>query len=182
MQKTQKMWVWSLGQEDSMKEKMVTHSNILARKIPWTEEPGGLQSNRFVKSWTRMSNWACKGILMNWKTDQYKISKLYHSWILKRKEVCKEHMGLGKITCAVLSHSVVSGSWWPHGLYTPGSSVHGDSPSKNTWVGCHALLQGSFPTQVSKPGLLHCRQILYHLSHQRSKRREKMWHKKYSKR
>ena len=48
----------------------------------------------------------------------------------------------------------------------PGSSVHGDSPGKNTGVGCHALLQGIFPTQGSIPGLLHCRWILYHLSHQ----------------
>ena len=48
----------------------------------------------------------------------------------------------------------------------PGSSVHGDSPGKNTGVGCHALLQGIFPTQGSNPGPLHCRQILYHLSHQ----------------
>ena len=48
----------------------------------------------------------------------------------------------------------------------PGSSVHGDSPGKNTGVGCHALLQGIFPTQGSKPGLLHCRQTLYCLSHQ----------------
>ena len=40
----------------------------------------------------------------------------------------------------------------------PGSSVHGDSPGKNTGVGCHALLQGIFPTQGSNPhllGLLH---------------------------
>ena len=44
----------------------------------------------------------------------------------------------------------------------PGSSVHGDSPGKNTGEGCHALLQGIFPTQ----GLQHCRWILYHLSHQ----------------
>ena len=36
----------------------------------------------------------------------------------------------------------------------PGSSVHGDSPGKNTGVGCHALLQGIFPTQGSNPGLL----------------------------
>ena len=50
----------------------------------------------------------------------------------------------------------------------PGSSVHGDSPGKNTGVGCHALLQGIFPTQGSNPGLLDCRQILYHLSHQGS--------------
>ena len=50
----------------------------------------------------------------------------------------------------------------------PGSSVHEDSPGKNTGVGCHFLLQGIFPTQGSNPGLLHCRQILYHLSHQGS--------------
>ena len=43
----------------------------------------------------------------------------------------------------------------------PGSFVHGDSPGKNTGVGCHFLLQGVFPTQGSNPGLPHCRQILY---------------------
>ena len=52
----------------------------------------------------------------------------------------------------------------------PGASVHGDSPGRITGVGCHALLQGIFPTQESKPNLPHCRQILYHLSHQRSSR------------
>ena len=36
------------------------------------------------------------------------------------------------------------------------------SPGRNTGVGCQALLMGSFPTQGSNPGLLHCRQILYH--------------------
>ena len=48
----------------------------------------------------------------------------------------------------------------------PGSSVHGDSPDKNTGVDCHALLQGIFPTQGSNPGLVHCRWNFYHLSHQ----------------
>ena len=52
----------------------------------------------------------------------------------------------------------------------PGSSVHGDSPGKHTGVGCHALLQRIVPTQGLNPGLLHCRQILYHLSHQGSPR------------
>ena len=46
-----------------------------------------------------------------------------------------------------------------------GSSVHGDSPGKNIGVVCHALLQGILPVQGSNPGLPHCRQILYHLSH-----------------
>ena len=43
-----------------------------------------------------------------------------------------------------------------------------DSPGKNAGVGCHFLLQGIFPTQGSNPGLLHCRQTLYPLSHQGS--------------
>ena len=47
----------------------------------------------------------------------------------------------------------------------PGSSVHGDSPGKNTGVDSHSLLQGIFPNQRSNPSLLHCIQILYHLSY-----------------
>ena len=38
------MWVRSLGQEDPLEEEMATHSSILAWKIPWIEEPGGLKS------------------------------------------------------------------------------------------------------------------------------------------
>ena len=48
----------------------------------------------------------------------------------------------------------------------PGSSIHRDSPGKNTGVGCHALLQGFFLTQGSNTGLPHYRQIIYHLSDQ----------------
>ena len=39
----QEMWVGSLGQEDSLEKEMATHSSILAWRIPWTEELGGLQ-------------------------------------------------------------------------------------------------------------------------------------------
>ena len=49
-----------------------------------------------------------------------------------------------------------------------GFSVYGDSPGKNTGMGCHAPLQGIFSTQGLNPGLLHCKWILYHLSHQGS--------------
>ena len=38
------MQVQSLGQEDALEVEMATHSSILARRIPWTDEPGGLQS------------------------------------------------------------------------------------------------------------------------------------------
>ena len=52
-----------------------------------------------------------------------------------------------------------------HGLYSPWNSL-----GQNTRVGCLSLLQGIFPTQRSNPGLLHCRWILYHLSHKGSTR------------
>ena len=79
------------------------------------------------------------------------------------------HSGLPALwphPCAMLSRSVMSNSCDPMDCSLPGSSVHGDSPGKNTWVGCHDLLQGIFPTQGLNPGLSHCRWIVYHLSHQ----------------
>ena len=48
--------VLSLGQEDALEKGMATHSSILAWRIPWTEEPGGLQSMGSQKSRTRLSD------------------------------------------------------------------------------------------------------------------------------
>ena len=59
-------------------------------------------------------------------------------------------------------------SVWPHGLQPTRLLRAWDSPGKNTGVGYHGLLQGIFPTQGWNPGLLHCRRILYRLSHQGS--------------
>ena len=58
------------------------------------------------------------------------------------------------IACVCVSHSVVSDSCDPMDWSLPGSSVHGDSPGKNTGVGCHFLLQGLFLTQGSNARLL----------------------------
>ena len=44
IKETQETWVGSLGREDSLEEGMAPHSSTLAWKIPWMEEPGGLQS------------------------------------------------------------------------------------------------------------------------------------------
>ena len=63
------------------------------------------------------------------------------------------------------SHSVVPGSLWPHRLHSLWNSL-----GQNTGMGSLSLLHGIFPTQGSNPGLLHCRQILYQLSHKRSPR------------
>ena len=87
-------------------------------------------------------------MLQRW-TDQ--------SWIIDKE-------GRGKSTESE-SHSLVSDSLRPHGLYSPRNS-----PGQNTGVGSLSLLQGIFPTQGSNPGLLHCRWILYQLSHKASLR------------
>ena len=58
MQETQETWVWFMGQEDPREEEIAAHSGILSQKIPWTEEPGGLQymgSQRVRHNW---SDWA----------------------------------------------------------------------------------------------------------------------------
>ena len=49
MQETQEIWVQSLSSEDPLEEEMATHSSILAWEIPWTEEPGGFQSEGWKK-------------------------------------------------------------------------------------------------------------------------------------
>ena len=63
------------------------------------------------------------------------------------------------------SHSVMSDSLRPQGLYSPWNS-----PGQNTGVDNFSLLQGIFPTQGSNPGLQHCMQILCQLSHKGSPR------------
>ena len=53
----QETWVQSLGQEDPLEKEMAIHSSILAWRIPWTEEPGWLQSTG-LQSWTWLSDQA----------------------------------------------------------------------------------------------------------------------------
>ena len=60
---------------------------------------------------------------------------------------------------------------WPHGSQPARLLCPWDSPVKTTGVACHDLFQGIFLTQGLNPGLLHCREILYHLCHQGSTKR-----------
>ena len=60
----QETWVWSLGWEDPLEKEMATHSSILVWRIPWTEEPGGLQSTRLQRAGH------------NWETSLHFIHKL----------------------------------------------------------------------------------------------------------
>ena len=66
MQTTQEIWVQSLSLEDPLEKGMATHSSIPAWKIPWTDEPGGLQSmglQRVRHGWVHTTfNWLNKNI------------------------------------------------------------------------------------------------------------------------
>ena len=63
----QEAWVPSLGQEDSLEKEMATHPSIPAWKIPWTEEPAGLQ---FMESQRLRYNWAC---MHAWRKEKWKV-------------------------------------------------------------------------------------------------------------
>ena len=204
----QETWVWSLDWEDSLEKGMATHSSILAWRIPWIEEPGGLQF-MLPQSQTRLSDFHFHQMgsvtSMSHRTSQLFIILLRRYSLLKDKKskVWKEgklkvftqlldlvlislyykrwflssqaRNNVLNVQCAVLRLTAQSCPTLcnPMDCSLPGSSVHGDSPGKNTGLGCHALLQGIFPTQGSSLGLPHGRQIVYQLSHQGSP-----WYKK----
>ena len=142
------------------REEMATHSSILAWKIPWTEEPGRLQSTgsqRVGHDWvTSLSlftfhiKWLITKLHLYWAIEIFyeKDTVATKSWHLEMWNVCV-HACFVAQSCPTLCD--------PMDCSLPGFSVHRDSPGKNTEVGCHALLQGIFPTQGSNPGLLHCR-------------------------
>ena len=81
--------------------------------------------------------------------------------------LCSVWNGLSAPLCLVVQSCPTLCDLMDYSL--PGFSVRRDSPGKNTGVGCHALLQGIFPTQGSNPGLPHCRQILYRLNLQHAR-------------
>ena len=105
--------VWSLGQEDPLEKEMVTHSSTLAWRIPWIEEPGGLQSTgsqRVGHDWaTSLTHLVCA---LNWCCA-------WHAFLRESYEegtiitwVCR----YGSTESWKLSHSVMSDSLRPRGL------------------------------------------------------------------
>ena len=81
-------------------------------------------------------------------------------WLLPHDKVNQPRVFMYMCVCLVAQSCLTLCE--PMDCSPPGSSVH--SPGKNTGVGRHALLQKIFPTQGLNLGLLHCKQILYHLS------------------
>ena len=97
---------------------------------------------------------------MDWEFRISRCKLLYIEWINNKVGLTVQHCAACLVTQSCLTLCD------PMAYSPPGSSVHGDSPGRNTGVGSHSFLQGILPTQGSNPGLLHCRWILYHLSHQ----------------
>ena len=110
---------------------------------------------------------------IQWKNDSLFSKSCSESWTATSKPMKSEHtltptQNKLKVACVCVSHLVVSDSLRPRGLQLARLLCPWNSPDKNTGVGCHFFLQGIFPTQGSNSGLLHCRQMLYHLSYQGS--------------
>ena len=95
---------------------------------------------------------------------------LFHDSLSKNIECSSlcDTLGPCRESSVCVSHSVMSNSLWPHGLSPARLLCPWIFPGKNTGAGCHFLLQGIFTTKESNPVLLHCRQILYSLSHRGS--------------
>ena len=151
---------------------MAPHSSTLAWKIPWTEEPGCLQSLGLLRvrhDWaTSLSLFTFMHLRRKWQPTPVFLPGESQGWWSLVGAIYGVTQSWTRLKCcssssSSKSHSVVSNSLWPHKLYGPWNSQ-----GQNTGVGSLSFLQGIFPTQGSNPGLPHCRQILYQLSHQGS--------------
>ena len=141
----------SLGWDNLLEKEKATHSSILAWRIPRTEEhvrlqSMGSQSRTWLSNFTYFTYW-----MALW------FAPLSSVW---------ERSSWSEPLLLLLSHFSCD-SVWPHGLQPTRLLYPWDSPGESTGVGCHCLLQKIFPNQGSIPGFPHCRQMLYHLSHEK---------------
>ena len=86
IQETHEMQIGSLGREDPVEQEMATYSSILAWKIPWTEEPGGLQSMG--------------------------LQRVRHDWVTKHTHTHKQHTHTHTHTCRNKIGVIKRDSWW----------------------------------------------------------------------
>ena len=149
---------------------MATHSSTLAWKIPRMEEPGRLQSmgsQRAGHNWATSLHFTSEEIKKNQYIMNNSINEIKNTLEGTNSRITEAEDRISEVEDRKWkwSCSVISDALQPHGLQPPRLLRTWDFPGKSTGVGCHFLLQGTFPTQGSNPGLLHCRQTLYPLSH-----------------
>ena len=134
----QGMWVWSLLQE-------LRYPTCLMAK---TQKQ---YCNKFNKDFKNGPDRPPLKKLKSYKDAHLLISRMKTWFIL--------------IKCWSLSHVWLFATLW---TVAHQAALFMEFSRLKTGVGCHSLLEGIIPTQGLNPGLLHCRQILYHLSHQGS--------------
>ena len=141
---------WGQEKKGTTEDEMVGwHHRLNGNEFGWTLEVGdGQRGLACCGSWGRRESDTTERL--NWTELILKRFKKPPSMSISVQILCE-------------SRSVMSHSLWPHGLCSSWNS-----PGKNTGVGSLSLLQWIFPTQESNQGLLHCRQILYQLSHKGS--------------
>ena len=100
----QETWVRSVGQEDPREKGMATHSSILPWRIPWTEEPGGLQS---MGSETARRDWTIDTFTFTFGGRRWGLALALENWALKSELV--ETLGVWRV------QMLLSANWrWPH--------------------------------------------------------------------
>ena len=122
------------------------------------------QSQSFILT---SRSWQGLGFWLSWTTLLKQLD--WEIWCLNQmhgKNESRDQMCVSYLCVRACStSSVMSNSLKPYGLQPTRLLCPWNSPGKDTRVGSHSLLQGIFPTQGSNLGLLHCRQILNHLSY-----------------
>ena len=149
---------------------------VNSRSWWWTGRPGVLQSMRSQRvghdsvsevNWTKNNVAHCVDMesMLLWCKTKLSTQKKQIKGYMYATFMDLEPKWSGISNSPTESSSVMSASLLPHWLYCPWNSL-----DQNTEVGNFPLLQGIFLTQWSNPGLLHCRQILYQLTHKGSPR------------
>ena len=164
----QETCVQSLGWEDLLKKGKATQSSILAWRMAWTTV-----SHQFMIIWKTiaLTIWTFVGKVMSLPFNMLSsfvivfLARSKHLliwWLQSSSAVYTKY----KISMKMLGAQSCPALCNPMDCSLPGSSVHGILQS--TRVISHSLLQGIFPSQGLNSGILHCRWILYHVSHQGS--------------
>ena len=156
------------GSGRSLEKETATHSSILAWRVPWTEEPCGLQSmgsRRIRHDWVTntftfltcvITNtcYICMHMWLYWYTHTHT-----HTYVC----IMCNFVAMPQKTGGWSISYLPIGNWSEVKVAQSCLDLHSpwNSPGQNTKVGSCSLLQDIFPTQGSNSGLLHCRQILY---------------------
>jgi len=130
----QETWVQSLGSEDPLKKGMTTHSSILAWRIPWTEQPVGLQST------------ASQIVIHDWVTNT---TTIYYADFLVLVESCgRSGLDPWVERCPWRREWLPTPVFWPgefHGLYSPWGCTELDATEWLSHVTLYSVLQFCHP-------------------------------------